>query len=321
MSSKSYLAGASALTAAIVTVTVLALVVMQTNLTRLRRISVARIALERALMLHHVRADGVSQPDDRPAFGGALGARATYDLALEPQPKRDQYVSFKLALTVREAETVWTVTDTVGGYFREGGLLSLCPPPAEYGEGLPLEPEPLLAGIEAELGLPTPLDLSFQRFVPRFIAVHDKLMNQSVKVPFVEVEFDTRTTSWLLFAIILSGLLVARSRLRIAWMDPQAGMDEPFFLLDAEGAEQVFRLLWIGAVLLAPWLAGAPVFVVEAGRRFIEKSSWAPAEWVFIAMLAAMTCGGLLSIQVVAQLLALARRRRELRTQAIVPGG
>jgi hypothetical protein len=136
------------------------------------------------------------------------------------------------------------------------------------------------------------LDLNRQDEPEKLLtAIEDKLYRRKVSVPSLDfAAFKSEQAVWLIAVLCFLALVVLRSRVRLIRLDPTAGIETPWLVLDARAAaEKLIAALWIAGILLSSWLACGALLFTEKDLMMATKTpplGHATAVFLFVGALA-----------------------------------
>jgi hypothetical protein len=148
-------------------------------------------------------------------------------------------------------------------------------------------------------------------FSTRFGLLHRSLLANKSKIPVADIDVSSEVFLWALLMMTSSILIVMRNRVRYALREK---MGEPWLLVDsARGLERCISNIWLLCIVAAPWLVGAAALVGMTTQIYVDGSvsTLAGDLTSFGSLVALMSIGAYVSLQVAAQLLRF-RHLREL---------
>jgi hypothetical protein len=171
-----------------------------------------------------------------------------------------------------------------------------------------------LDSLALTLGLPVSKDSSFDIL---FSEIERKLTQQKVTIPGVEVAFDLTIAPWIVSMLVLALITMIRNGVRRVVTDDEFAAEEPWIALDGqEGLEKLLACIWIGAILIAPWVAGGCLLMMVSEGFFVKGDigSVLGFIWIYCAALLLEVTGGWASLTATSDIL----RLRSLRNKSAV---
>lgn len=165
--------------------------------------------------------------------------------------------------------------------------------------------------------LPDPTKIPF---MARFDQLHEYLINDKARVPFIDIDVSADAYLFVLALVVSAILVVMRNRVRHALKEAEKSATEPWLLVDPSvGLESWIANGWLLGVVLAPWIVGVCALASATARVYMAGSmSSLENDMLSFGGLVAATCvGGHVALQVTAQLL----RIRHLRAKQEAAAG
>lgn len=153
----------------------------------------------------------------------------------------------------------------------------------------------------------------------RLERVRKALFHRQIKVPGIDFDaFQSETALWVLSLLVCLGAIIVRSRVRLILLDPLAGHEEPWLILDAKSRiEKIIATLWIFGILIAVWVAiGSLTVSAKNVIKSAEEINLFHSALSFVAIFVMAAAGGWASFMTVIDLL-FARRVRQTLFQSI----
>jgi hypothetical protein len=163
-----------------------------------------------------------------------------------------------------------------------------------------------------DLDVSRSLDLS--KLIP---TLKEKLYRRHVKLPSLDFwDFSTEAASWIIALFCVSVLIALRNSLRQIVQGAEAGIAEPWLILDAEAfGERAVAAAWLFAIPLSGWLTsfGLVLSVMNSLEPAGLTQNWLAVGliyFLFVVMVAANTWSG---VGIVTDLVRIRETRRQIR--------
>jgi hypothetical protein len=168
----------------------------------------------------------------------------------------------------------------------------------------------ILNDLEGELGVS-----GSGNQAARIERVRKALFHRQIKVPGIDFDaFQSETALWVLSLLVCLGAIIIRSRVRLILLDPLAGHEEPWLILDAKSRiEKIIATFWIIGILIAVWVAiGSLTVSAKSVIKSAEEINLIHTSLSFVAIITMAAAGGWASFMTVIDLLFVRRVRQTL---------
>lgn len=143
--------------------------------------------------------------------------------------------------------------------------------------------------------------------------IEREIVLDEVTVPNIQsARMAAPSAMWFLSAFTFSLLIVVSNRVRAIFQDQELACNIPWLVLDGRvGIERVFAILWLGMILLSPWIYSAMLFgtmTSQISTQGVQPHAIVTAIRVS-GLLTFMLVGAWVSASIVSMCLELRRRR------------
>lgn len=149
-------------------------------------------------------------------------------------------------------------------------------------------------------------------------AIKEELYHRKISVPSVEfASFRSETATWVIALVCFLSLIVLRSRVRLIALDPDAGLDAPWLILDAHSLlEKSVACLWLAGILLSSWVVNGALALTEQDLIAAgNDAGWIASLAMFAAVAGLATASGWAALATVTDLLRLRAIRKDRHAQ------